>query len=471
MKNNCLFLLTLFFLCLLLFLLFSPTVFSESCISHVIISDFDKTKTFLTDSDADGFSDDSDDSDGSSGADDSPGISRNYADLMNSGICENGVCPVPRQNPSLRPNPAVVRIIVTHENTKSYGTGTLVYDDANHYFILTCAHLFEKDRPRKITVVFPDQSLYDVRMLAIDRVWDLAILQNEVWRMECGVWNELTPYSTLHTPLFTLSKNAGIPLGKSAPRVGDVLYYAGYGSTGQYLLKKGRLEGYCAVRNDTAAETLVITGSARQGDSGGPIVNAQGELVGVLWGTDGRTVCGTYNGRIYQFIRTAQSENRFLAPSRGNESGGAGAGNQTPGAAFPQTVPAAVPASEMPGNPPGKMSLDEILYQLTTYYPELLAQFMKGNSPPAVSDENHSAGKGIAAIPDISGLGDEMLEKLEGKLKTRLDDFVKENSRGLLSGLLSTVLSALCYTLPPIVAVIYMTRKIVQKVKGERVNG
>ena len=208
-------------------------------------------------------------------------------ETINSAICENGVCYPPQQSVKQRPNPAVVRIAVQHENTKSYGTGTFVRDDVNHYFIMTCAHLFENSYPRKITVIFPDQSAFEVRLLAIDRAWDLAILWDEVF-------------------LQSDKAQVAIPLGKTPPRAGDVLYYAGYGSTGQYHVQKGRLEGYCTVQNGGTAETLVITGSARQGDSGGPIVNTNGELVGVLWGTDGHTICGTYCGRIERFLQFFQ---------------------------------------------------------------------------------------------------------------------------------------------------------------------
>jgi S1-C subfamily serine protease len=208
-------------------------------------------------------------------------------ETINSAVCENGMCYPPQQNMNQRPNPAVVRIAVQHENTKSYGTGTFVRDDVNHYFIMTCAHLFENSSPRKITVIFPDQSAFEVRLLAIDRTWDLAILWDEVF---------LQSEKTL----------TAIPIGKTPPKAGDILHYAGYGSTGQYIVQKGRVEGYCTVQNGGTSETLVITGSARQGDSGGPIVNTNGELVGVLWGTDGRTICGTYCGRIERFIQFFQ---------------------------------------------------------------------------------------------------------------------------------------------------------------------
>ena len=54
--------------------------------------------------------------------------------------------------------------------------------------------------------------------------------------------------------------------------------------------------------NGKTYETLCLTGSARDGDSGGPVLNQHGELVGVLWGTDGRTVHATYCGRIRRFL-------------------------------------------------------------------------------------------------------------------------------------------------------------------------
>ena len=48
---------------------------------------------------------------------------------------------------------------------------------------------------------------------------------------------------------------------------------------------------------------LLLTGHARDGDSGSPVFNRRGELVAVCWGSDDRGVVGTFSGRIRQFLR------------------------------------------------------------------------------------------------------------------------------------------------------------------------
>ncbi len=57
-------------------------------------------------------------------------------------------------------------------------------------------------------------------------------------------------------------------------------------------------------------EMFEVMATARQGDSGGPIVNQRGELVGVLFGAgDGRTT-GTQIGRVRMFVNEAFAELR-----------------------------------------------------------------------------------------------------------------------------------------------------------------
>lgn len=349
---------------------------------------------------------------------------------INSAGCVGGQCPMPENRTASRPNPAVVRIVVVNERSQSYGSGTLVHDDASYYFILTCAHLFEQTTPRRIVILFPDNRSFDVQLRAIDRTWDLAILQNAAFgNNPPGI--------------------ASIPLGKVAPKVGETLFYAGYGSTGQYQVCRGRVEGYCAAKTGTPAEMLVITGTARQGDSGGPIVNAAGELVGVLWGTDSRTVCGTYCGRITRFIRIAQQESRLVGPFTRDKT------------------PPATPTENLPQD--NKPELSEILDQLITHYPDVVRQFMGS----AVGGDASSSGTTTYGdtpsepppeinLPSIAGATEEIASRMEKTIQEQVAKLVKENASGIAAGLLSTVLAALSYTVPPAAVILFVAHRVLE---------
>jgi hypothetical protein len=50
---------------------------------------------------------------------------------------------------------------------------------------------------------------------------------------------------------------------------------------------------------------MEVSGHARSGDSGGPIFNERGHVVGVLWGTDGERVVGVQVGRIHKLLDEA----------------------------------------------------------------------------------------------------------------------------------------------------------------------
>jgi S1-C subfamily serine protease len=99
---------------------------------------------------------------------------------------------------------------------------------------------------------------------------------------------------------------AGYPqlkLAAASPKVGDKLYFVGNSSAvgkridEAQLWKFGELTvtmvGYrVAPRNGGGAQTearlIEARGNARQGDSGGPVVNEQGEVVGVVSATNGK---------------------------------------------------------------------------------------------------------------------------------------------------------------------------------------
>jgi hypothetical protein len=143
--------------------------------------------------------------------------------------------------------------------------------------VLSCAHLFRGGAGR-VQVRLPDGRTLDARPAAIDAAWDLSALEID---------------SVGAKP---------IAIATAAPEPGQRLQSCGFGSDGRYRCHQGRARGYTQSPKTSTSETLCLSGSARDGDSGGPVLNERGELVGVLWGTDGQTVRATYCGRIRKFL-------------------------------------------------------------------------------------------------------------------------------------------------------------------------
>ncbi|HID75308.1 MAG TPA: serine protease, partial [Planctomycetaceae bacterium] len=175
-----------------------------------------------------------------------------------------------------RPHPAVVRVITQDRGGHSYGSGALVAVLRNCGLVVTNWHVV-RDAAGKIVVVFPDGFSSPATLLGADRVWDLAAL---------AVWcPQVEP----------------IRLATQPPRPGDVLTIAGYGP-GWYRAATGRCTQYVAPGPNQPFEMVELSVAARQGDSGGPILNARGELAGVLFGAAGRTTTGSYCGRVRRFL-------------------------------------------------------------------------------------------------------------------------------------------------------------------------
>lgn len=172
---------------------------------------------------------------------------------------------------------SVVRICNVTSSHRYFGSGTLVDNNQDRGIILTCAHLFS-DGAGRISIEYPGGRVVSGRLISADQKWDLAAIS--------------IPGSGV----------APIEIADQHPKPGDSVESSGYGQDGSYHTNRGRATGYLRVASGTTHETLELTGYAREGDSGGPVVNQQGELVAVLWGTDGRAVLGTYCGRIRQFM-------------------------------------------------------------------------------------------------------------------------------------------------------------------------
>jgi len=218
------------------------------------------------------------------------------------------------------PSMGVVRVVNAQGSSRWYGSGTLVDADDQGGVVLTCGHLFPRGAG-SVAVIFADGRQAGARLLGLDRVWDLAAL--EIPRPE------IRP----------------VPIAADSPQPGEPLQSCGYGADGRYWCNQGRALGYVRIAGAASYETLELSGSAREGDSGGPVFNQRGELVAVLWGTDGRIVGGTYCGRIRQFLARILSLRR---PSPRPQPSPEGTLPSAPGLPAPPAATPAPPASTQP---------------------------------------------------------------------------------------------------------------------------
>jgi serine protease Do len=184
-----------------------------------------------------------------------------------------------RQRPPInQPHPAVVRVIVPEKGATSYGSGTLVDVRGQFGLIITNWHVV-RDAAGPVEVLFPDGFHSKARSLKVDSDWDLAALV---------IWKPLAE---------------PVPISTRAPHPGDLLTICGYGQ-GIYRAVMGRCTKYYAPRLDFPRHMVELDVEARQGDSGGPIFNHQGEIAGVLFGAGQGTTLGSFGGRVGSFLAT-----------------------------------------------------------------------------------------------------------------------------------------------------------------------
>ena len=175
-----------------------------------------------------------------------------------------------------KPRESVASITVFCPDSTAYGSGVLISASGTEAIVLTNWHVVRPPR-KSISVRWPDGKTSPGNVVAADSTWDLAAVHVE--------------------------RPAARPvrIAKRAPRRGERLTIAGYGP-GPYLEQAGPTLGYMAPSSRHAYELVEMQSAARHGDSGGPILNEDGELAGVLYGTySGRTV-GPCCTRVAEFL-------------------------------------------------------------------------------------------------------------------------------------------------------------------------
>jgi len=232
----------------------------------------------------------------------------------------------PVANGPARPHPSVVRVIVPERNGMAFGSGSLIAKTSQAGFIITNWHVV-RDAAGSIEVVFPDGFRSPAQVLKMDSTWDLAALRIARPPVE------------------------PVQLAGGAPQRGDWLTIAGYGS-GQYRAASGRCTQYVSPGGRQPFEMVELSTAARQGDSGGPIFNAQGELAGVLFGAGHGRTTGSYAGRVQWFLAGLPLTEASSVP--------ASPALQVPPAHLAQPVHPVSPASSGLANLPALPAMDAV---------------------------------------------------------------------------------------------------------------
>jgi len=168
---------------------------------------------------------------------------------------------------------AVVRIVVAEGPSTSRGSGVVI-EGGN---VLTAWHVVRGNRDR-IVVHFQDGSNTSARVVASSDAWDLALLECE---KVASVAAKLA----------------------SEPTVKESLTIAGYGPhPSTWRESSGRIVGRARPSREHAMDHIIISTPARQGDSGGPVFNADGHVAGILWGSEGSRTYATHSGRIRAWL-------------------------------------------------------------------------------------------------------------------------------------------------------------------------
>lgn len=193
--------------------------------------------------------------------------------------------------PSQTPHPAVVQVISPEHDSIAQGSGSYITADAASGYVLTNWHVV-RDANEALKVKFPDGFESPAQVVKTDQTWDLALLRIQ------------------------RAAVAPVPMAQTNPQLGEPLIIAGYGS-GPYRAARGVCSHYAAPDAQQPMEMFEVSIAARQGDSGGPIVNARGELAGVLFGAGSGMTTGTSVERVRQFLDDTflSSKNRQPWPS------------------------------------------------------------------------------------------------------------------------------------------------------------
>lgn len=202
----------------------------------------------------------------------------------------SGPWPTPAAaQPAAAADNAICQVTVAIGKARSTTTGVYLTPQ----LILTVAHVFADGRG-PITITTADGTARSGILRRLNNHFDLAAI---------GV-DQKHP-----TPR---------KLARQQPLRQASVHAAGRGNTGRLRVWTGRVLGWVFRRAAARADTMVISGRAASGDSGGPIFDAAGDVVGIIWGCRDNNTYAVDLHTITAFLSPpAAAETPPVAPATG----------------------------------------------------------------------------------------------------------------------------------------------------------
>jgi hypothetical protein len=220
---------------------------------------------------------------------------------------------------------AIVRVWV---NQQYGGSGTIIDVQGSMALVLTCAHIFERGANQAI-VVFRTGEASGANVIAVDPQADLALVEIAAPRV------------------------APVQLGQSRPAIGEPMAVAGFGDKGVFGVSRGAVASFGKLSDGASQlipDAMCVGAPARDGDSGGPIFDAQLRLAGVIIGRSDNETSGPHCVAVRDFLQrrcpryaVQPSSATTAAPPPSGQPGPAGLPSVQPA---PATNPAAAGAAD-----------------------------------------------------------------------------------------------------------------------------
>ena len=152
------------------------------------------------------------------------------------------------------------RIHAQGHGSQSKGSGAYL----GHRWVISAAHVTDEDIDGRVGVQDRAGGMLGGKVIARDQISDMSLIRLDTEPQR------LRP----------------IRLAQADPQNGETVYQAGFGGSGRFRIMRGRVTYPNAGPNQRYGYVWFgQTGEARSGDSGGPVCNAKGELIGPLWGS------------------------------------------------------------------------------------------------------------------------------------------------------------------------------------------